>query len=373
MTNLVLYRKYRPKTFGDVMGQEHVIRVLTNALLANKVSHAYLFTGPRGTGKTSMARLLAKAVNCENLQTMPHSGTNCKLQTNYEPCNQCSSCREINQGKAIDLIEIDAASNRGIDEMRELREGIKFVPVKSKYKVFVIDECHQLTKEAANALLKTLEEPPMHAIFILATTEPQKMIATIISRCQRFDFCRLKAKEIFETLEKILKQEKIDFEPQALNLIALSSCGSLRDAETLLDQAISFSGAESLVKKEIVEKILGITDNEIIFKFLNYVFQKQTKSAVEFLEEIIYKGIDLQEFAKTLIIYLRGLLLLKISPGFQDTLILLSEEEKEKFNELAKNLSEKELKDLLEKIMAAETKMKYSSLPQLLLELAIIE
>jgi len=367
MTNLVLYRKYRPKIFAEVMGQEHTIRILTNALLFNKVSHAYLFAGPRGTGKTSIARLLAKAVNCEKLPT-----ANCQSLTNYEPCNQCFSCLEINQGTAIDLIEIDAASNRGIDEMRELREGIKFVPMKSKYKVFIIDECHQLTKEAANALLKILEEPPSHAIFILATTEPQKMITTIISRCQRFDFRRLKAKEINETLEKILKQEKIDFETEALHLIAQVSCGSLRDAETLLDQAISFSGAKGLIKKEIVEKILGITGKEVIFEFLNYVFQKQTKEAIEFLEEIIYKGIDLQEFTKTLIVYLREFLLLKINLDFDGSLTL-SEEEKEKINGLIKNLSEKELKDLLEKIMAAEAKMKYSSMPQLLLELAIIE
>jgi DNA polymerase-3 subunit gamma/tau len=371
MTNLVLYRKYRPKTFAEVMGQEHTIRILTNALLFSKVSHAYLFAGPRGTGKTSIARLLAKAVNCE---TRNVEVSKCRsVEVSSEPCNQCSSCLEINQGIAIDLIEIDAASNRGIDEMRELREGIKFVPVKSKYKVFIVDEAHQLTKEAANALLKTLEEPPAHAIFILATTEPQKMIATIISRCQRFDFRRLKAKEVFETLEKILKQEKIDFETKALYLIAQVSCGSLRDAETLLDQAISFSGAEGLIKKEIVEKILGVTGKEVIFEFLNYVFLKQTKSAVEFLEEIVYKGIDLQEFAKSLIVYLRGLLLLKISPTFQDTLILLDEEEREKFIEMAKNLSEKELKNLLEKIMSAEAKMRYSSMPQLLLELAIIE
>lgn len=370
MTNLVLYRRYRPKTFAEVIGQEHTVRILTNALLLNKVSHAYLFAGPRGTGKTSMARLLAKAVNCEKLSA---AIANHNPQIDCEPCNQCSSCQEINQGKAIDLIEIDAASNRGIDEMRELREGIKFVPVKLKYKVFIIDESHQLTKEAANALLKTLEEPPAHAIFILATTELQKMIPTIISRCQRFDFRRLKTKEIFEALQKILKKEKIEFESEALNLIAQVSCGSLRDAETLLDQAISFSGAANLVKKEIVEKILGVTGKEIIFEFLNYIFTKQTKLAIEFLEEIIYKGIDIQEFTKTMIVYLRGLLLLKISPTFQDSLILLNEEERERFDKLAKDLSEKELKDLLERIIAAESKMRYSSMPQLLLELAIIE
>lgn len=359
MSNLVFYRRYRPKTFSEVVGQEHVIQTLINAIGSDRISHAYLFCGPRGSGKTTVARLLAKAINCENPKK-------------YEPCNQCLSCKEINQSKAMDLIEIDAASNRGIDEIRNLRDGIAFVPTKSKYKVFILDEAHQLSKDAANALLKTLEEPPSHAIFILATTEPQKMIPTIVSRCQRFDFRRLKTKEINDKLNKILKEEKIEFEEEAVQLISQAAYGSIRDAESLLDQAISFAGTQKILEKEIVEKILGIVDKKIIFQFLDYLFKKQTKEAIAFLEEIVFKGIDLQEFAKSLIQYLREILLLKISPEFEISL-LLDKEEKMELKKLAFNLSEEEIKNFIKKFIEAETKIKFASIPQLPLELAIIE
>jgi DNA polymerase III subunit gamma/tau len=197
MANIAFYRKYRPKSFQDVIGQEHIVRTLTNAVAQDIISHAYLFSGPRGTGKTSLARLLAKAVNCAN----PKQG---------DPCNKCEACGEINAGRAMDFVELDAASNRGIDEIRDLKEGIKFSPTKLKYKVFVIDEAHQLTKEAANALLKTLEEPPPHAIFILATTEAHKMISTIASRCQRFDFHKLTAPQIVQRKSKHWKRSASD-------------------------------------------------------------------------------------------------------------------------------------------------------------------
>src|SRR3989339_1932146 len=235
----VFYRKYRPKSFSEIIGQEHIVKTVTNALSSGILSQGYLFTGPRGSGKTTIARLFAKALNCQN-----------KKAGDYEPCNKCSSCLEINDGRAIDLIEIDAASHGGIDQMRELKEGISFSPAKSKYKVYIIDESHQLSKEASNALLKTLEEPPAHAVFILATTEIHKMIPTIISRCQRFDFRTLTLPEIISRLEYISEKEGIKFDKSALSLIALNSRGSFRDAESLLDECLSFSGKTALIKIE---------------------------------------------------------------------------------------------------------------------------
>ena len=250
MPSLVLYRKYRPKTFSEIIGQEHVVQTLTNAISSGMISHAYLFSGPRGNGKTTIARLLAKAVNCQN-----------RKNGEFEPCNKCSSCLEIMENRSMDLIEIDAASHRGVDEVRELRDGIGFVPTKSKYKVFIIDESHQLTKEASNALLKTLEEPPAHAIFILATTEIHKMIPTIISRCQRFDFRKLTIPEIIKRLEIIAKKEEVKVEKAALELIAIAASGSIRDAESLLDQALTYSGGLNReLKAEDIKEILGLVE-----------------------------------------------------------------------------------------------------------------
>ncbi|MDD4990059.1 MAG: DNA polymerase III subunit gamma/tau [Candidatus Pacebacteria bacterium] len=363
MQNLVLYRKYRPKLFSEVVGQEPVIQTLTNAIARNMIGHGYLFSGFHGCGKTSVARLFAKAINCQNRQ-----------DGQFEPCNKCDSCLEINQGTAIDLIEIDAASNRGIDEIRELKEGIRFRPAKSKYKVFIIDEAHQLTKEAANALLKTLEEPPSHAIFVLATTELHKMIPTILSRCQQFSFRKLKLPEIVQRLEYILKQEKIKFEKEAVELIALKASGSIRDAETLLDEVASFSEKGGALKIEIVQAILGTADKKAVFQFLEFLQSKNAKAAFELLTELRFSAVDLREFAKDLLEYLREALFLKISPAYQSDLILaLSKEEKEKLDEIAKAFSETELKAIIEKFLEAENKMKYAPIIQLPLELAVID
>ena len=359
--NLVLYRKYRPQAFSEVIGQEHVIQTLTNALTLEMISHAYLFSGPRGSGKTTIARLLAKAVNCKDGK-------------GYEPCNKCSSCIEISQGRSLDLIEIDAASHRGIDEIRELKEGIRFSPTKSKYKVFIVDESHQLTKEAANALLKTLEEPPAHAIFILATTEIHKMIPTIISRCQRFDFRRLTLPEILKRLEIVSQKEKVNIEKAALEMIALNSGGSLRDAESLLDQVITFSGQVKLIKKENIKDLLGIVDLELTAKFLDFISKKQASQALQFLQEKIEQGIDIQEFTKQFINYLRQGLILKINPDLENPVISgLGPEEKEILQKQIANFQEKEIQDILNMFLEAENKMKYSSITQLPIELAIIE
>jgi len=363
MSNLVLYRKYRPKTFAEVIGQEHVVKTVTNAIAQNMISHGYLFCGPHGCGKTTIARLVAKSLNCQS-----------RGEGKFEPCNECSSCLEINQGNAMDLIEIDAASNRGIDEIRDLKDGIRFRPTKSKYKVFIIDESHQLTKEASNALLKTLEEPPSHAIFILATTEGHKMIATIQSRCQRFDFRKLTMQEIVKRMESILAQENIVSDKDALNLIAQQASGSVRDAETLLDEVVSFSGKGRKIELETIQALLGTADKTTIFQFLNFLSNKQTKESIELINELIFKGVDLKELVKSVIQYLREALLLKINPESKSQLILtLTDEEKQKLQQLVQAMQEAELKKAIEYLMEAETKMKYATILQLPLELAIID
>jgi len=377
--SLVLYRKYRPQTFSEIIGQEHIVQTLTNAISSGMISHAYLFSGPRGSGKTTIARLLAKAANCQN-----------RKENEFEPCNKCSSCLEIMGGRALDLIEIDAASHRGIDEIRELREGIRFTPTKSKYKVFIIDESHQLTREAANALLKTLEEPPSYAIFVLATTEIHKMIPTIISRCQRFDFRRLTVPEIIKRLEIISEKEKVKvvealphlpprrgsvIEKAALELIALNSGGSIRDGEGMLDQALTFAGLKGEIKAGDIKDLLGLVEIELVAKFCDFISEKKAAEAINFLNEITDRGSDLQEFAKILINYLRQALILKIVGIKTANPIVtgLTKEELQKLGEQAAVFKETELRNILNLFLEAENKMKYSPIPQLPLELAIIE
>jgi len=359
MANLVLYRKYRPKTFSEIVGQEHVVQTLTNALSSGCASHAYLFSGPRGSGKTTMARLLAKALNCQN-----------RKEGKAEPCNSCESCNEITEGRAIDLIEIDAASNRGIDEIRELRDGIRFVPTKTKYKVFIIDESHQLSKDAANALLKTLEEPPSHAIFVLATTEIHKMIPTIVSRCQRFDFRKLTIPEIVKRLEFIASQEKAKIEKPALELIALNSSGALRDAEGLLDQVLTFGATTA----EEIKDLLGMVDTSLIGQFVDFLCQKKGSEAIDFLNKLIEKGKDPQEFTKALITYLRQALILKINPELNNPVLVgFTLEEQQKLRSQIANWPEENMRLTLKLFLEAQSQMKYSPITQLPLELAIIE
>ena len=381
--NIALYRKYRPQDFSEIIGQEHIVQTLQNSITSGAISHAYLFSGPRGSGKTTMARIFAKAVNCERSEggrrLVPgesksgSSSTKASADT-AKPCNTCDSCLEITAGKSMDLIEIDAASHTGVDDVRELIEGIKFAPVKSKYKIFIIDECHQLSKSAANALLKTLEEPPNHAIFILATTETQKMIPTIISRCQRFDFKRLHVPEIIKKLEFVAKKEQVTFEPSGLSLIALNARGSFRDAESLLDKCISFSGGDKLVTTQEIKELLGIVEVSQISQFVDFLLTKDTKGALVFLNTLVDGGVDLQEFAKTLIFYVRQSLLLKINPELISMEVSgLSKEEIERMKEQTEKLQEKEIQKMLELFIDAENKMKYATILQLPLELAVVD
>jgi DNA polymerase-3 subunit gamma/tau len=358
----VFYRKYRPQKFSEFIGQEHVVRTLTNAISQEMISHAYLFSGPRGSGKTTLARIFAKAINCQN-----------RKKGEFEPCNQCSSCLEITEGRSMDLIEIDAASHRGIDEVRELRDGIVFVPTKSKYKVYIIDEAHQITKDAANALLKTLEEPPPFAVFILATTEVHKMIPTILSRCQRFDFKKLTIKEILKKLEFICQKEKIDIEKPALELIALNSDGSMRDAEGILDQVFTLFGKKKIELSD-VKGILGMVEVKSVSDLIDFLLKKDSKGAIEFLNQLLEKGIDLEEFSKVLINYLRQILILKIM-GTENNPFLagFSQEEIQKMKEQSEKISQDQLNKLLQVFLEAQNKIKFSPIPQLPLELAIVE
>lgn len=357
--NVALYRKYRPQSFSEVLGQEHIVRTLVNSLKAGSTAHAYLFSGPRGSGKTTVARLLAKALNCQK----PRQG---------EPCNTCDSCLEITAGKSLDVVEIDAASHTGVDEVRELIGGVKMPPIKSRYKIFIIDECHQLSKSAANALLKTLEEPPAHAVFILATTEAHKMLATITSRCQRFDFRRLQTPEIIQKLAFILAREKLQFEPAALSIIALNARGSFRDSESLLDKCINFSRGK-LTAKDIKE-LLGVVEAGQVSQFLDFIMRQNTKDAILHVNRLADEGVDMQEFAKTLIFYTRQLMLAKIHPPtVAASNSGLSAEELETMKAQAAALPEKRIHAMLESFIGAENAMRHATIAQLPLELAVVD
>ncbi|MFQ6121774.1 MAG: DNA polymerase III subunit gamma/tau [Dehalococcoidales bacterium] len=296
MTSQVFYRRWRPQTLADVVGQEQVTQTLNNALSSGHISHAYLFCGPRGTGKTSTGRILAKAVNCL---------TNGK----GEPCNTCAICQAITEGRALDVIEVDAASNRGIDEIRELREKVNYAPNQARYKVYIIDEVHMLTKEASNALLKTLEEPPPHIIFILATTEVHKVLPTILSRCQRFDFRRISQADVVTKLTRISSAEDIHIQPEALRLIARAATGSLRDAENLLEQLTTYYGSE--IELQQVQTVLGITGDWRAKELVRHIINNDVSAGVATINSVNSDGLDLRQFNRELVEYLRGLLLIK--------------------------------------------------------------
>jgi DNA polymerase-3 subunit gamma/tau len=296
MASQVFYRKWRPQTLADVVGQEQVTQTLSNALRSGRVSHAYLFCGPRGTGKTSTGRILAKAVNC-------------LTGGKGEPCNTCPVCQAITEARSLDVIEIDAASNRGIDEMRDLREKVNYAPSQARYKVYIIDEVHMLTKEASNALLKTLEEPPPHVIFVLATTEAHKVLPTIISRCQRFDFRRLSLADVVAKISQICLAEGINAEPEALQLIARSATGSLRDAENLLEQLATYYGVE--IKLKQVQAILGITGDWRARELVKHIINNDLSAGITTINSVNTDGLDLRQFNRELVEYLRGLLLIK--------------------------------------------------------------
>ncbi len=319
MSYQALYRKFRPDTFKDVKGQEHIVTTLQNQIKSERVGHAYLFCGTRGTGKTTIAKILAKAVNCEN----PVDGN---------PCGECRMCRSIAAGASMNVIEIDAASNNGVDNIREIVDEVSFSPAEGKYKVYIIDEVHMLSIGAFNALLKTLEEPPSYVIFILATTESHKIPITILSRCQRYDFKRISIETIFHRLKDLMEQEHVDVEEKAIRYVAKAADGSMRDALSLLDQCIAFHYGEKLTYDMALD-VLGAVDNAVFGKMLRQIIDKNVLGAITLLEEIIYQGRELTQFVTDFTWYLRNLLLLKSSDGIEDiidvsadNLILMKEE-----------------------------------------------
>lgn len=294
MSYQAISRKYRPQKFDEVIGQSHICATLKNAIKANRISHAYLFTGSRGIGKTSTARILAKSLNCLQPQGV-------------DPCNECQNCKEITAGNSMDVLEIDGASNRGIDQIRDLRENVKYPPSNSKYRIFIIDEVHMLTKEAFNALLKTLEEPPSHVIFIFATTEPLKIPATIISRCQRYDFHRIPIREIVDHLKKIADREQVEIAPEILMLLAKKAEGGMRDAESLLDQLIAFSGQS--VSSDDAKQVLSLIDYDYYFDIGNKILANDTAALLQIAGNVIDEGINLSEFFSGFSEHFRNLLI----------------------------------------------------------------
>ena len=352
-----LYREWRPRTFEDVVGQEHITTTLKNEILNDRIAHAYLFCGTRGTGKTSTAKVMAKALNCLDL----HNG---------EPCNKCEMCTKINEGLAIDVTELDAASNNGIDKIRDIIDDTKYPPQEAKYKIYIMDEVHMLSVGAVNAFLKTLEEPPKNVIFILATTDPQKLPITILSRCQRFDFKRINQKEISNRLKRITEAQNINYEQKSLELIARVCDGAMRDALSILDQAIAMG--EKQINYEDLVSILGLVTNEYLFDITYAIVDRSIEKAMVIIDKLVYSGKDMQLFIKDLIAHFRNLLMVKVTNNPEEVLDM-SLENISMVKEQGHKIRVEEIMRAIRILQDAEMNSKASKQSRLYLELAIIK
>lgn len=356
MSYMALYRKWRPDVFQEVKGQEHIVTTLKNQIKHERIGHAYLFCGTRGTGKTTIAKLMAKAVNCEH----PVDGS---------PCNECASCKAIAAGNSMNVIEIDAASNNGVDNIRQINNAVQYSPQSGKYLVYIIDEVHMLSIGAFNALLKTLEEPPAYVIFILATTESHKIPVTILSRCQRYDFKRISIETIADRLKELLDRENVEATPEALAYVAKAADGSMRDALSILDQCIAFNLGEKLTYDMVLDTI-GAVDIEVYIKLLECIRDKDIAAAVDIVEQAIWQGKDLMQFINEFTTFLRNVLMLSIAP---DMKLDITSDNVEKLTILGKSFSESTLIAYINILQEAASKMTYMTTKRIALEVAIIK
>lgn len=359
MSYMALYRKFRPDSFKDVKGQDHIVTTLKNQIKSGRIGHAYLFTGTRGTGKTSVAKLLAKTVNCEN----PKDG---------EPCNECRMCKGIMSGTSMNVIEIDAASNNGVENVREIIEEVRYSPTEGRYKVYIIDEVHMLSAGAFNALLKTIEEPPSYVIFILATTEVHKIPVTILSRCQRYDFKRISIDTIADRLRELMDEEKLDVEDKALRYIARMADGSLRDALSLLDQCISFYLGQTLTYDNVLD-VLGTVDTRVFSQLLKLVNNQDVAGCIRILDEVEATGRELSQFVIDFIWYMRNLLLVKTTENVNDIIIDMATENLELLKNEAQTMDEDILMRYIRIFSDLSNQIRYAPRKRVLLEIALIK